>query len=206
MKLPLPSTKDYISSLAEFRVIKDTKLRWVAQSNNVVSEYDKTSVDFYEYICIQLGFDLRAIKSIFSRLMMCRSFFVKDNDEFFHDEFLFLILCLFKANRVSDRISFEALIDNSSLNIFGQKFFYFTKNNGALRFRVTTWKNVIIAIKYIYRKLNDRHCSPPSDEDSFDVFESLVNDLSGFTNNHKKSVNRLNRYMEVCAMSGRLDE
>lgn len=206
LKLPLPSTKDYISSLAEFRIVKDTKLRWVAQSDNVGSEYNETSVDFYEYICIQLGFDLRTIKSIFSRLIMCRSFFVKDNDKFFHDEFLFLILCLFKAKRVSDRIPFDAIFDNSSLNITGQKYFYFVRYNGVLRFRVATWKNVIIAIKHLFRKINDRNCSPPSDEDSFDVFQSLENDLGGYGNNYQKSVNRLNRYLEVCAMSGRLDE
>lgn len=206
LRLPTPSIENYISALNEFNNIKDAKVRLLASNaNNIQQAYD-AYLKFYGTICFNFNFDLRTIKSIFSRLTLCRSLFTDSDGLFFHDELLFLILCMMKKGVVKNDSSFQVVLQSIPAEINNHAYLqlkYYNERYGQSYFK---WDSVIRALKEIYSKnLNFRNDDLIYAEE-YDLYAGILRELGGENRRLSEPLRRLQKYMEVCGMSGRLEE
>lgn len=206
LKLPTPSIKHYISSLNEFNSIKDAKVRLLASDANIINQAYESYLDFYKTLCFSLNFDLRTIKSIFSRLTLCRSLLIGSDGEFFHDELLFMILCMMKKGAVQSNSSFEVFLNSVPSVIKTNKYLYLRKFNENYSPFFTKWSSLISVLREIYSKNQNIRNNDLIDESEYDLYVNILRELGGDPRRLTTPIKRLLNYMEVCGMSGRLDE
>lgn len=205
LKLPRPSIKSYISSLKEFILIRDEKIRHSASPGSPISHHYENYLDYYGDICSGLNFDLRSIKSIFSKLYLCRSFFIDGDGNFFHDEILFLILCLMKNRSLKSNSSFEVILNNPGVSISGKKYLYLRKHGNKYSPIYTTWDSLFRVFKQIYSKHQSDKNSDVIINEDYDLYVNILRELGSENRSVYEPIKRLQRYVEVCAMSGRLE-
>ncbi|UNV89533.1 MULTISPECIES: P-loop NTPase fold protein [unclassified Comamonas] len=204
LKLPTPSSASYINSLKIFKKIKDNKIRLDAKSSSIKSHVEVNYVKFYEHVCAAYRFDLRTINNIFSRLDICRSIIIGGDDNFFHDEILFLMICYFKANANKSFDPF-IILSSSSMNFGDLEYFYYSSNFGAMTLRTSKVDNMFDAIRYINAKEKDPRGRYQVKDDTYDILNTLELELGGDAKSLKLAKKRLMSYVDVCRMSGRLD-
>lgn len=206
LKLPEPSIKNYISSLCEFNSIKDAKVRLLASDVNKINQAYEAYLDFYATLCFSFNFDLRTIKSIFSRLTLCRSLLIDSEGLFFHDELLFLIICMMKKGSVKSNSSFQVVLNSIPSVISSKKYLYLRDGNVNYSSAFTTWDSLIRALREIYSKNENMKNNDLIEESEYDLYVNTLRELGGGHRSFSTPLKRLSKYMEVCGMSGRLDE
>nr|WP_314707249.1 P-loop NTPase fold protein [uncultured Comamonas sp.] len=206
LKLPTPSIKHYISSLNEFNSIKDAKVRLLASDANKINQAYETYLDFYATLSFSFNFDLRTIKSIFSRLTLCRTLLIGSDGEFFHDELLFLILCMMKKGSVQSNSSFEVVLNSVPSVINTNKYLYLRNGNENYSPIFTGWSSLIRVLREIYSKNESMRNNDLIEDSEYDLYVHILRELGGSHGSFTTPVKRLLKYMEVCGMSGRLDE
>ncbi|MGE6214006.1 KAP family P-loop NTPase fold protein [Comamonas aquatica] len=201
LKLPAPTIKDYISSLDEFRSIRDAKGSLLSDSRG----FDKASLDFYNFVCCFHGFDLRTIKSLISRLSLCVKI-IKCKDEIFHhDEILFVIICLIKTGNFKNRIFLDGLSNFG--DEFGKlKYFHFQRNASGYFSIEKNWGEFHGVFRLISQISINSGTHNMRIEHSQYRFYLEVMDSFGLSEGQEKEIFiKLNKYFDVCEMSGRLE-
>lgn len=202
LKLPTPSVRDYIESLPLYLKIRDSKTRFAKN----LAESDEKILIFYARVCHTHQFDLRTIKSLFYRLDICRKILKDENFEFNYDELIFIILCLIKSNKFEHE-SFEFAVNFSEYSI--NDFDYFLiKGNGQKSTLVTIrYGDLVKAINKIYSEHRSKERAKTFIVDkNYELYSLVLSTFGGSRGNEEDVIRKMHKYVEVCAMSGRLDE
>lgn len=205
LKLPAPSTKEYINSLRVFKKIKDNKVRLNSGSGSYIQEFNDSFVNYFTLVCDAYKFDLRTIKSIFSRLEVCRKIAARDIDAFFHDELLFFILCYLKSDKENKSSNARYIFSRDHISIDKSLFYFYKIEYGRKIFTRCNWGNLFKVIEHFYLKANNPIVKFNAEGIEYELRESLTNELGGEDGNFRNVTATLNHYVDVCQMSGRLD-
>lgn len=205
LKLPAPSTREYINSLRVFRIIKDNKSRLNAGSGTYTQEFNEGFVNYFTRVCDAYKFDLRTIKSIFSRLEVCREIAARDIDAFFHDEILFFILCYFKSDKENKSSNAKFVFSRDHISIDKSLFYFYKIEFGKKILTRCSWGNLFKVIEHFYVKSINPTVKFNAEPIEYELRESLTNELGGEDGYFRNVTATLNHYVDVCQMSGRLD-
>lgn len=202
LKLPSPSTKDYINSLKVFNDVKDHKAR-IDAGSNIIKKFNEDYIDYFATVCFRNRFDLRTIKSIFNRLQICREILL-DTEGGVFDEILFFIICYLKSDVGQKSSSLREIFSNATVSVGDCSFYYFNEGSRRTLKRVT-WGDLFISVSEIYARLDDPRSQGAISDDVYYLTEALLSDLGGADRNPKNAVATMQKYFDVCRMSGRLD-
>lgn len=201
LKLPPPTIKDYISSLVEYRVIRDSKGSILSNAK----DFNECSLEFYSFVCSFYRLDLRTIKTLFSRLNICVRI-LKEDDIFHHDEILFLFICLIKTGNLKDR----NVINN--INPIGGdfdklKYFHFRKNGSSYILVEKTWGDFHRALINIHQiSMSPNMYNLRIEHSAYNFCYYVMDSFKMHKGQESEVLIKLNKYLDVCEMSVRLDE
>lgn len=204
LKLPAPSARDYISSLRIFNVVKDNKASLDAGSI-LIQEFNDDYVNYFSRVCEQYNFDLRTIKSIFNRLEICRNIINVDGERSFHDEILFFILCYLKSDVITKSNNPRAIFSSNTIPISDCKYYFYTNAGHRRVLRDTNWGSLFSSVSEIYERLNNPRRSINMSSDYYYLYEAMLKDFGGQAQSLKAVIATLQKYIDVCRMSGKLD-
>ncbi|MEN2388657.1 P-loop NTPase fold protein [Comamonas sp. A7-5] len=205
LKLPAPSTKEYINSLRVFQKVKGNKARLNAGSGTISREFNEYFVNYFSQICDGYKFDLRTIKTLFSRLEVCRELVSNDKPDFFHDEILFFILCYLKSDKPNKSSISQFILSRDHVKIEKSLYYFYKIEYGRKILTCCNWGNIFKVFDYFYHRISNSKAIFNADGIEFELREALMNELGGENDDLKRVIATLNRYAEVCQMSGRLD-
>lgn len=205
LKLPVPSTEDYIKSLNCFKTIKDSKAVGSSDSGSISHDFDKYYVKFYALVCDKYKFDLRTIKTLFEKLEICRKIIIGSEKSFQHDEILFFIICYFKSD-VNNKSSNPKLILSSSIIGIGNCDYFYYRNSREIKYlQKAIWDNLFNVINYIFNRYENPVNRFQIDDASYEINKALLSELGGQEQSVTKAVATLQKYVDVCQLSGTLD-
>lgn len=114
------------------------------------------------------------------------------------------MICYFKANANKSFDPF-IILSSSSMNFGDLEYFYYSSNFGAMTLRTSKVDNMFDAIRYINAKEKDPRGRYQVKDDNYDILNTLELELGGDAKSLKLAKKRLMSYVDVCRMSGRLD-
>lgn len=205
LKLPAPSVEDYIKSLNCFKKIKDNKTVWGSGSGSVLHDFEVGYVKFYELLCVNCNFDLRTIKTIFEKLDICRKILMGDEKSFQHDEILFFIICYLRSDISPKSLNPRLIISSNKLNIGNCDYFYHRESYGSKYLYKANWGNVFNVINYIFNRYENPRNRIQIDDESYEINDALLCELGGQDKDIIKAIATLQKYVDVCQLSGTLD-
>lgn len=202
LKLPAPSTRDYISSLPLFAKIRSSKIKF---SSNIDEDEEKI-LRFYSRICDANSFDLRTIKSLFYRLDVCRKILKDEILEYNYDEVIFIILSLIKTNNLKHE-SFKDALSLSEYSINEFDYFLIDQRGRTPTLITMKYGELVKIIEKIYHehKIQNRSRTFIIDQ-KYEMFNLVLSTWGAHRGNEEVAIRKMHKYVEVCAMSGRLDE
>ncbi|WP_054065265.1 KAP family P-loop NTPase fold protein [Comamonas kerstersii] len=198
LKLPSPTIKEYIYSLDDFRSIMDSKSSLLSDSIS----FNGDALRFYEFVCLNYNFDLRVIKSLFSRLRICLELLKKGDSILPHEEIIFLLLCLIKLEKLISRNFIE------NFNQIGNGFdklskHIFLKNGSSYSTIIRTWGDFLKSFAII--SIISKNGRSRVDFDELRLAGYVMQSFNLRSGQENEIFIKLNKYLEVCEMSGRLE-
>ncbi|WP_197022662.1 P-loop NTPase fold protein [Comamonas aquatica] len=202
LKLPEPTITAYISSLEDFKNLRDLKGALLSDS----ADFDAAYLAFYSKVCSSFRFDLRTIKGLFSRLRICVRILKGNADIFHHDEIVFYLICSIKAGKL-DGNEFLTVINDISRDVKELSFYLFLRGKYGFDCSVEKWSDVIETIRKIYQTAGSRNIHANWRDGEQYRLNSLILETFEVQEGYEQIfVSKINNYVEVCRMSGRLDE
>lgn len=205
LKLPVPSTEDYIKSLNCFKTIKDSKSVGSSDSGSILNDFDKYYVKFYALVCDKYKFDLRTIKTLFEKLEICRGIIIGGKKLFQHDEILFFIICYFKSDVDNKSSNPKIILSSTIVNISNCDYFYYQNNYGNKYLCKSNWDAVFKVINYIFNRYENPRNRIQIDDAAYNLNEVFLTELGGQDQGITKAITTLQKYVDVCQLSGTLD-